>query len=75
MAQAEPVQKYYSTKELADRYKCSTRTIARWTSSRGFPRPAMASRGYGSLWLIEDVVRWEVDTIERNSGAMEVGDY
>ncbi len=61
-------QKYISTPELADRFRRSKRTIERWVGSRGFPKPALASRGAGSLWLLADVERWERDEIARNAG-------
>ncbi len=61
-------QKYISTPELAARYRRSKRTIERWITSRSFPRPALAHRGAGSLWLLEDVERWEKDEMARSAG-------
>lgn len=54
---AEP--KYIATSELCERYRRSSRTIARWPSTRGFPKPAFQSVGAENLWLLADVERWE----------------
>lgn len=71
----ETTEKYLSTAELAARYRRTKRTIERWVEARGFPRPALAGRGYGSLWLRTDVERWEAEEMEKVSGASEVPDY
>lgn len=52
---------YWSTKILADRFCCSTRTIWRWTTREHlpFPQPKIRCSGSQSLWSQEEVLRWE----------------
>lgn len=52
-------EKYLSTSDLCKRYRRSSRTLARWPSTRNFPKPALASVGAENLYLREDVERWE----------------
>ncbi len=51
--------KYVSTSELCDRYRRSSRTLARWPETKGFPRPVLQSVGAENLWLLADVEKWE----------------
>lgn len=52
---------YWSTKLLAERYCCSTRTIWRWTARETlpFPQPKIRCSGSQSLWSKDEVLRWE----------------
>lgn len=64
---------YWSTKKLAERYCCSTRTIWRWTlrESLPFPQPRICCSGSQSLWLQADVMEWEAKMDAANQPATE----
>lgn len=53
------MSKYMSTSEICDRFRKSSRTIARWQEVRGFPKPAMRSMGSENLYLRSQVEAWE----------------
>lgn len=51
--------KYISTSELCTRFRRSSRTMARWPETKGFPKPVLQSTGAENLWLLSDVEKWE----------------
>jgi hypothetical protein len=55
------VKGYFSTKDLGERYRCSTRTIFRWMKREvnPFPEPRIVASGSHNLWAIDDVEEWE----------------
>jgi len=56
------VNGYYSTKDLCNRFRCSSRTIYRWIKREAipFPLPRIKNPGSKNLWAIEDVDEWEL---------------
>lgn len=64
---------YWSTKILATRYCCSTRTIWRWTirEELPFPQPRIRCSGSQSLWLQSDVMEWEAKMDAANQSTTE----
>lgn len=56
--------KYVSTSDLCTRYRRSSRTIARWPQTKGFPRPVLQSVGAENLWLLSDVEKWEAENMK-----------
>lgn len=58
---SDVVSGYVTTKELAKRYKCTSRTLARWMerSKNPFPQPRLRASGSLNRWAVEDVMDWE----------------
>lgn len=52
---------YYSTQDLCDRFRCSSRTLFRRMKRvvNPFPVPCMKHVGSFNLWDAEEVARWE----------------
>jgi len=52
---------YYSTKDLCDRFRVSSRTLERWRlrEENPFPAPTYNQRGAKNLWAKETVWGWE----------------
>lgn len=51
---------YVTTSELCERYGRSARTINRWQSTLGFPKPIISGgNGSESRWRESDVLAWE----------------
>lgn len=52
---------YHSTKDLCERYRCSSRTLFRRMkrAENPFPPPCIKHTGSCNLWDAEDVARWE----------------
>jgi len=55
------VSGYYTTDDLADRFKVHKETIKRWCKRKNHPLPKPRLKGAGSAnrWAIEDVTEWE----------------
>ncbi len=60
---------YMTTKEVADRYGISTRTVYRRMklSENPFPAPIIKMVGSSNLWLIKDVEQWDARQRELTS--------
>ena len=60
---------YLNTKDLADRYRVSSRTIFRRMnkSDNPFPAPAIKMAGSSNLWLKKDVELWDARQRELTS--------
>ncbi len=58
---------YWSTKDLSERYRRSSRTIFRWMKleDKPFPPPRLKFGSGPNLWLIEDVENWEAICVHR----------
>lgn len=54
-------EKYLTTKDLCNRYSCSSRTLLRWMERKNhpFPKPRLTSSGSSNRWAIEDIAEWE----------------
>jgi len=51
---------YVSTSQLCQRYGRTTRTLNRWQSSLGFPKPLIpGGHGAESRWRESDIRAWE----------------
>ncbi|MCE6978577.1 hypothetical protein EI534_14545 [Pseudomonas frederiksbergensis] len=58
---------YYSTKDLCERFRCSSRTLFRRMKRivNPFPAPCMKHAGSCNLWDADDVSEWEQRERER----------
>lgn len=52
---------YHSTKDLCDRFRCSSRTLFRRMKRprNPFPQPCMRHAGSFNLWDASEVAQWE----------------
>jgi predicted DNA-binding transcriptional regulator AlpA len=52
---------YHSTRDLRERFRCSSRTIFRRMkrSENPFPAPCMRHAGSFNLWDAEEIAEWE----------------
>ena len=52
---------YYSTKDLCERFRCSSRTLFRRMKRKAnpFPAPCMKHAGSCNLWDADDIFEWE----------------
>jgi len=52
---------YWTAVDLSQRFRCTKRTIARWTEREDnpFPAPRLNFHGATALWLIDDILAWE----------------
>ena len=52
---------YLNTKDLCNRYRCSSRTIFRKLRDAKNPMPAPVIKTVGSsnLWLFDDILNWD----------------
>jgi len=59
---------YYSTSDICQRFRCSSRTIFRRMSREvnPFPKPCIRTRGAENLWDVNDVSTWEAIERARN---------
>lgn len=55
------IRAYYSTHDLCERYRCSSRTIFRRMKreTNPFPAPCMKHSGACNLWDRDDILAWE----------------
>jgi hypothetical protein len=62
---------YYSTKDLCERFRCSSRTLFRRMKRivNPFPAPCMKHAGSCNLWDAGDVLEWEQRERERTFNA------
>ncbi|NQZ54153.1 MAG: hypothetical protein HRT93_07880 [Piscirickettsiaceae bacterium] len=53
---------FFTSKELGERYKISSRTLNRWQnrSSHPFPKPTIPATGSLNRWSYETVEEWEL---------------
>lgn len=53
---------YHSTKDLCERFRCSSRTLFRrmQRSRNPFPAPCMRHAGSFNLWDAAEVAQWEL---------------
>ncbi|WP_414430808.1 helix-turn-helix transcriptional regulator [Alcanivorax sp. IL3] len=60
---------YYTTKQLTERFSCSSRTLFRWMNkdANPFPQPRLRPSGSHNLWAIEDVDAWEEQEAARTA--------
>ncbi len=58
---------YQSTKDLCERFRCSSRTLFRRMrrAENPFPAPAIAHAGSFNLWDADEVSAWEARERER----------
>lgn len=61
-------QQYLNTKDLCERYRCSSRTIFRKMKRRvnPLPSPAIKYEGSSNLWLVDSILAWEVAEMKRS---------
>lgn len=53
-------EQYVSTSQLCERYGRSSRTINRWQTTMGFPKPIISGgNGSESRWRESDILAWE----------------
>ncbi|MBU0564878.1 MAG: hypothetical protein KJ945_02260 [Gammaproteobacteria bacterium] len=64
---SEVAKKFISTSELCERYGKTSRTLARWPETRGFPKPAISHNGSENLYLLEDVETWEAGAMRKEA--------
>lgn len=59
---------YITTAELSIRLRCSSRTLFRRMdrSYNPLPKPVIKNFGSSNLWLLDEIVDWEVREIERS---------
>lgn len=62
---------YYSTKDLCDRFRCSSRTLFRRMKriANPLPAPCMKHAGSCNLWDAGEVFEWEQRERERTLNA------
>lgn len=62
-----PTAPYYSTTDLRERFRCSSRTLFRWMKRdvNPFPAPCIRNRGSQNLWDGPQVRAWEQRERER----------
>jgi hypothetical protein len=65
---------YYSTKDLCERFRCSSRTLFRRMKriANPFPAPCMKHAGSCNLWDAIDVSEWEQHERERTRAEAEI---
>ncbi|PZQ76397.1 MAG: hypothetical protein DI530_17305 [Sphingomonas sp.] len=63
---------YQSTKDLCERFRCSSRTLFRRMrrADNPFPAPAIAHAGSFNLWDADEVSAWETHERERSRNAL-----
>ncbi|AVD81748.1 hypothetical protein D3C76_1590270 [compost metagenome] len=66
---------YYSTKDLCDRFRCSSRTLFRRMKRivNPFPVPCIKHAGSCNLWDADDVSEWERRERERAQDSFDGG--
>ncbi|AXM98008.1 hypothetical protein GCM10011247_38590 [Pseudomonas plecoglossicida] len=62
---------YYSTQDLCERFRCSSRTLFRRMKRtiNPFPAPCMKHVGSSNLWDAGDISDWEQRERERSCNA------
>ncbi|WP_417535128.1 hypothetical protein [Methylophaga sp.] len=65
------VREYLSTKDLCQRFRCSSRTIFRRMTreENPFPQPLIRQAGSFNLWCADAVKEWEALEIERSENS------
>lgn len=65
------VREYLSTKDLCQRFRCSSRTIFRRMTreENPFPQPLIRQAGSFNLWCADAVKEWEDLEIERSENS------
>jgi hypothetical protein len=65
---------YYSTKDLCERFRCSSRTLFRRMKRivNPFPAPCMKHAGSCNLWDASDIFEWEQRERERTRAKPEI---
>lgn len=60
---------YYSTQDLCERFRCSSRTLFRRMRrpANPFPLPAIVHAGSFNLWDVCDIAAWELRERERTA--------
>lgn len=53
------ISRYFTTKDLCNRYSISKRTIYRWIDNRNFPQPKLRAFGSTNHWASDDIEMWE----------------
>lgn len=69
MNQSEAVTvAYHSTKDLRERFRCSSRTLFRRMrrAVNPFPAPCIRHAGSFNLWDAQDIAQWELRERERS---------
>lgn len=69
------LNRYHSTHDLCERFRCSSRTIFRrmQREANPFPPPCMQHAGSANLWDAADVAAWERRERERTRSRSVVG--
>ena len=65
------VREYLSTKDLCQRFRCSSRTIFRRMTreENPFPQPLIRQAGSFNLWCADAVEEWETFEIARSENS------
>jgi len=63
---------YLNTRDLCDRYGWSPRTVFRKMKRdyNPMPIPAIKTVGSSNLWLMEDIIEWELSEMRRTQESM-----
>jgi hypothetical protein len=63
---------YHSTRDLCERFRCSSRSIFRRMrrTRNPFPSPCIKQYGSSNLWDAEQVATWELKERERSHGPL-----
>jgi hypothetical protein len=63
---------YHSTKDLCERFRCSSRTLFRRMQRQRnpFPQPSIRHAGSFNLWDSGDVAAWELRERERTNAGL-----
>ena len=58
---------YLNTRDLCARHRCSSRTIFRKMRREinPLPAPVIKNQGASNLWLLEEIINWEILEIRR----------
>lgn len=65
------IEQYFSTSDLCQRYRCSSRTISRKMKRENnpFPGPRIKQNGSENLWADIDVYEWEEREFQASKAA------
>lgn len=65
------IREYLSTKDLCQRFRCSSRTIFRRMTreENPFPQPLIRQAGSINLWCADTVCEWEECEIQRSENS------
>lgn len=58
---------YLNTKDLCERYRCSSRTIFRKLrrAKNPMPAPVIKTVGSSNLWSVDDILNWDASEMRR----------